>query len=73
MHEDALACKREATGAYESGQPNPLWAFGGAAGILVGAAVDSPKQPAMKISDISPYVENCMRQKGYAANPDNKP
>lgn len=74
------ACNKEAYHKYSEGQAalgsGPVFgliaggALGGAiGGAAFGAAMDSGDQGGvMKRSDIGPYTEKCMNDKGYAMN-----
>lgn len=78
MHADVMDCKRQAIHAYHEGRSNAGAVtgavLGGAIGGALGGAMDaSSNTNQMTPSDLKPYIEECMRQKGYEANSDNSP
>lgn len=79
MAADTRACKQEVIHEYFADKPDTGWAgglgiFGAIGGAAAGAIEASDTPPnAMKLSDMKPAIEACMRAKGYAANADNSP
>lgn len=76
---DTKECNQEATRAYYASQP-PVGAgqvaglvagglVGGAIGGAIGGAAfgtaESDNSGVMKLSDINPYVDKCMKERGY--------
>jgi hypothetical protein len=78
MSDEVRTCKKMVIDQYFAGRSNSGLitgaVLGGAVGGAIGSAVDASNTPnTMKSGDIDPAIEECMRAKGYAANPDNEP
>jgi len=77
MHADAKECALDAVKTYydrRNGVGVMVGAFvGGPVGAAAGYAVDESDDKLMKLSELKPTVENCMRAKGYEPNADNDP
>ena len=70
-------CKDQTMHAYFSGQSHNGavvgGVLGGAVGGAIGGAMDASNQPtdAIKLSDLNPMIERCMRERGYDGTSEN--
>lgn len=75
LNEDLKSCKREAIHKYFEGRAQDGVvvgsAIGGAFGGALVGALNSNNNNDMKTSDIDPYIEKCMREKGYEGTSEN--